>query len=305
MPTPSLPTGPQAVDSVVDVTLSSFKTDVVEASKKALVLISFWASWEASGKQINATLEKMARTTGAFKLAKIDVDKNRPVVQQMGVQEIPAVYAIHKGRPIDAFSGALPEAQIKAWIDRLLKATGTESEEKTAQENALKKAQDLLAAGESASAAALYSTILENLPDNAAAWAGLAACAMKEGHIEKARQVLESVPPEIVKDTVFDSVRTSLELADQAKDAPQTEELEQRLAKNPLDHAARFDLALATYAQGRREEAVDHLLEIVRRDRKWNDDGARKQLVKFLEAFGADDPLTLSTRRRLSSLLFS
>ena len=310
MPLSSLPsssTQPAADAAVKDVTLANFKTEVLEASRTVLVLVVFLATWDASSKQLTSLLEKLARaSTGAFRLAKIDIDRNQPIAQQMGVQEIPAVFAFYKGRPIDAFSGALPEAQIKAWLDPLLKTTGAGGEEKASLDAAFKQAADHLAAGDSDAARAIYTDILGLEPENATAYAGLARCLMEEGDVSKARKMLEAAPASIAKDKAFDSVRASIELAEQVRQSKgQSAEIEAKLAKDPADHQARFDLALAYYAAGRNEDAVEQLLEIVRRARTWNEDAARKQLVKFFEAFGVTDPLTVSARKRLSSLLFS
>lgn len=307
--TPSSSVPPATDNAVKDVTLASFKADVLEASKQALVLVDFSIARDPSCKQLTAMLEKLVRASkGAVRLAKIDVERNQSIAQQMGVQSVPSVFAFSQGRPVDAFAGALPEAQVKSWIEHLLKAMGGPplDEEKAGLETALKQAADFLAAKDIATARSIYADILDMEPENAPAYAGLVRCFVEEGDAVHARQVLDAAPAAIAKDKALDSVRAALELAEQAgKGAGQTAELEARLAQNQADHQTRFDLALAYYAAGRREEAVDQLLEIVRKARTWNEDAARKQLVKFFEAFGAADPLTLSARRRLSSILFS
>jgi putative thioredoxin len=305
----SSPSAPQASDDAVrDVTLASFKADVLEASKQVLVLVAFWATWDGACQQLTAVLEKIARASkGTVKLAKVDVESNQPIAQQMGVQSVPSVFAFSQGRPVDAFAGALPEAQIKAWIDQILKASGgAVDEEKAGLETALKQAADFLAAKDTSMARSIYADIYDMDSANAPAYAGLVRCFIEEGELADARQMLDAAPAEMAKDKALDSVRAALELAEQAgAGAGQTAELEAKIAQNPADHQTRFDLALAYYAAGRREDAVDQLLEIVRRARTWNEDAARKQLVKFFEAFGATDPLTLSARKRLSSILFS
>jgi len=294
--------------SVRDVTLATFKADVLEASKTALVLVDFWATWCEPCKQLTPLLEKLARASkGAVKLAKIDVDRNQPLAQQMGVQSVPSVFAFYAGRPVDGFAGALPEAQVKTWIDQLLAQTGAVGgDEKAGLETALKQASEFVAARDIATARAIYTDILDMEPTNAPSYAGLVRCLIEEGNAPGARQLLDAAPPALLKDKAFEPVRAALELMEQAgQSVGQAAEFEAKLAANPADHQARFDLALAHYAAGRREEAVDQLLEIVRRARTWNEDGARKQLVKFFEAFGNSDPLTLSARKRLSSIMFS
>jgi putative thioredoxin len=302
---PAIPT--VAPDHAVkDVTMATFVADVIEASKTSLVLVDFWATWCGPCKQLTPVLEKLARESkGAVKLAKIDIDKNQPIAQQMGVQSVPSVFAFYQGRPVDAFTGALPETQIKTWIADLLKQTGAAADDKPGLELAYEQAAEHLATKDIAIARAIYVDILDMEPVNAVAHAGLVRCLIEEGKSAEARQMLDKIPADIAKDKVFAPVRAALELAEQASQAGTAAELEAKLVQNPADHQARFDLALAHYAAGQREEAVDQLLEIVRRARSWNEDAARKQLVKFFEALGVMDPLTISARKRLSSLLFS
>jgi putative thioredoxin len=299
---------PLAPDAIKDVSLSTFKADVLEASLTSLVIVDFWATWCGPCKQLTPVLEKIAHESkGTVKLAKIDVDKNQPIAQQMGVQSIPAVFAFFQGRPVDGFAGALPEAQVKAWVDQLVKQTGSTGDpEKEDLESALAQAADFLLQKDFATAAAIYTDILDREPLNALAYAGMARCLIEQGDTVKARDMVEKAPAEIAKDKALVPLKTALELAEQAgKEAGQAADLEAKLLQNPDDHQTRFDLALAHYASGQREQAVDDLLEIVRRSRSWNEDAARKQLVKFFEVFGVMDPLTVSARKRLSSILFS
>ena len=294
-------------NAVKDVTLASVKADVLDASKQALVLVDFWAIHSPACKQLTPLLEKIALASkGAIKLAKIDVDRNAQIAQQLGVQSLPSVFAFYQGSPVDAFAGALPEAQVKAWVDQLLKSTGAGGEEKAGLDTALQQAADFLAVNDIATARAIYVDILDMEPDNAPSYAGLVRCLIVEGDVPKARQMLDAAPPALAKDKAFEPVRALLELAEQIRTGTGgLVELESKHAQNPTDNQIQFDLALACYAADRREDAVDHLLEIVRRARSWNEDAARKQLVKFFEAFGASDPLTVSARKRLSTLLFS
>ncbi len=294
--------------TVKDVSLQTFMKDVIEASRTSLVVVDFWAPWCGPCKQLGPALEKVVKSyKGAVRLAKIDIDKNPQIAQQMRVQSIPAVFAFFQGQPVDGFMGALPESQIKAWIDKLVKALGKAIQ--GGPENydaALKQAAELLASGDSETAEAIYADILAEDHENAAAYAGVLRCFLARGETDKAREGLANAPEVMAKDKAFDSIRTSLELADQASEASGSlGELKAAVEKNPTDHQARFDLALAYFAAGEREAAVDELLEIVQRDRKWNDEAARKQLVKLFESFGHMDPLTVSARKRLSSILFA
>jgi len=303
------PDAPAAADPVKDVNLANFMADVIEASRDRLVVVDFWAPWCGPCKQLGPVLEKVVRSyKGAVLMAKVDIDQNPEIAQQMRVQSIPAVFAFFRGQPVDAFMGAQPEAQIKSWLERLLKATagaGAAMPDNAGLDTALKQAEDFLAKGDTAAAQSIYTDILDMDPSNAPAYAGLLRCLVALGDVERAKQMLEKAPAEIAKDKALDSVRTAIELAGQAAQSGSAAELEAKLNQNPADHQARFDLALAHYAAGQKEQAVDQLLEIVRRNRSWNEDGARKQLVKLFEAFGPADPLTISARKRLSSILFS
>lgn len=295
---------------VKDVDLSSFMKEVIEASKTQLVIVDFWATWCGPCKQLTPVLEKLTRTyKGAVRLAKVDIDRNPEIAQQMGIQSVPAVFAFHQGRPVDGFMGALPEAQVKAWIDRLVAATGAKpaaDEDAFDVASALKQAEEFLAAKDIKMAEAVYAEVLDVEPNNGDAFAGTLRCLMLENKIDEAKAILAKASPELAKHKALDAVRAAIELAEQgAQNAGAAVELEEKVKNNPADHPSRYDLALACYASGNKEGAVDHLLEIVRRDRKWNDEAARKQLVKFFEALGPTDPLTLSARKRLSSILFA
>ena len=306
-PTSVQPTATATVDPIKDVGLDTFMVDVIEVSKKHLVVVDFWAPWCGPCKQLGPMIEKVVRSyNGAVLLAKIDIDQNPEIAQQMGVQSIPAVFAFYQGRPVDGFMGALPETQIKSWIERVMKTANIPLP--AIAENydaALKYAADFLAAGDVAAAHEIYTDIITEDPLQPIAYAGLVRCLTTMGKLENARTMLQNVPEKMSKDKAIDSARAALELAEQAGQGGSVSDLEAKISQNSADYQARFDLALAYYAAGQKQEAVDALLEIVRLNRGWNDDAARKQLVKFFEAFGIMDPVTVAARKRLSSLLFA
>jgi len=293
---------PQAGDGLIsETTTQTFVKDVIEESKNQPVLIDFWAPWCGPCKQLTPVLEKAVKAAkGKVKLVKMNIDENPEIPGQMGIQSIPAVIAFVDGQPADGFMGALPESQINQFLERLTKgAVGAE------EKDFLAAAEAALAEGDHAGAAAIYSQMLAEDSANVAALAGLARAYVGVGQIEQAKEIFAQIPEAKRGEAVATAARAAIELAEQSQSIGPIGELEQTVAANPKDHQARFDLAVALNAKGQREAAVDHLIEIVKRDRNWNDDAARKQLVQFFEAWGPTDEATVDGRRRLSSVLFS
>ena len=287
--------------AIKDATTQSFMKDVIEESKNQPVLVDFWAPWCGPCKQLTPVLEKAVKAAkGKVKLVKMDIDKHPEVPGQMGIQSIPAVIAFYNGQPVDGFMGALPESQVTEFLQRVTKGKVAPEER-----DLLKEADAALAEGDAAGAAALYGELIAQDAANVAALAGLAKSYLLVEDLEKAKQTLDLVPEAKRNDSAVAAARAALDVAEQAQKVGPVEELERKVAADPLDHQARFDLATGLNAAGKRTEAADHLLAIVKRDRKWNDDGARKQLVQFFEAWGPMDEATLDGRKKLSSLFFS
>ncbi|MEX0752754.1 MAG: thioredoxin [Xanthobacteraceae bacterium] len=290
-----------ADDVVRDTTTQTFMKDVIEESRRQPVLVDFWAPWCGPCRQLTPLLEKAVRAAkGKVKLAKMNIDEHPAIPGQMGIQSIPAVIAFVNGQPADGFMGALPESQVTGFIERLLKQPVADD-----GKDVLKEADAALTRGDVAGAASLYAQILANDSGNVAALAGLVRAYVQTGAIDQAKQTLALVPEAKQNDPAVTAARAALELAEQARAVGPIAELEKKVAENALNHQARFDLAVALNAKGKRQEAADHLLQIVKRDRKWNDDGARKQLVQFFEAWGPADPASVEGRKRLSSILFA
>jgi putative thioredoxin len=292
---------PAADGLVKDVTTQSFMKDVIEESKRQPVLVDFWAEWCGPCKQLGPVIENAVKAAkGKVKLVKMNIDEHPQIPGQMGIQSIPAVIAFVNGQPVDGFMGALPEGQVSDFIARITKdKLGGEAQD------LLKTAEEMLAAGNAVEAVEIYNEILREEPTSVPALAGLARAYVMTGALEQAKQTLALVPEAKHNDAAVVAARSALEVAEQAKSVGPVGELEQKVAANPQDHQARFDLAVALNAAGKRDEAAEHLLQIVKRDRKWNEDGARKQLVQFFDAWGPTDEATVNGRRKLSSVLFS
>ena len=291
-------------DLIKETTTQTFVKDVIEESKRQPVLIDFWAPWCGPCRQLTPMLEKAVKNAkGKVKLVKMNIDEHPAIPGQMGIQSIPAVIAFVGGQPADGFMGAVPESQVNAFIEKLTQGVPAAGEPNIAE--VLKEADAVLAEGDAATAAQIYAEVLAIDPTNIAALAGLAKCYVTTGAIEQAKQTIAMVPESKRNDAAVKAVQATIDLAEQAQSVGPIAELEQKVAANPLDHQARFDLATALNAMGKRAEATEQLLQIVKRDRKWNDDGARKQLLQFFDAWGGTDEATVEGRKRLSTILFS
>ena len=298
----SLDQGASPANAAKDVTTASFRADVIAASARRPVLVDFWAPWCEPCKQLGPALEKaVADSGGKVALVKMNIDEHPQIPGQLGIQSIPAVIAFDKGQPIDGFVGALPESQVRGFIERLVGPLTGGADELIAQ------AQAAAAAGDAASAAALYSQVLAEDETHAKAIAGLAKLHVDAGDLEQAKGVLSLAPapaPGKDPDPALAAVLAALHVAEQAAELGDLAPLERKVAADPADNQARLDLAIALNANGRRDEAADHLLAILKRERKWNDEAARKQLLQFFEAWGLMDPASIAARRKLSAMLF-
>jgi putative thioredoxin len=301
---------PQAVpaDLIKDSDQTKFAKDVLETSRTVPVIVDFWAPWCGPCKTLQPMIEKVVKEAkGKVKLVKIDIDKNQMLAQQLRIQSIPAVYAFFGGRPVDGFMGAVPESEVKGFVDRLIQASGGATEDPGAVQIAelLEQAKAAVAQNDMDTAAQVYSEILGAEPTNVTALAGLARYQVSIGDMEQAKELLAQIPAKEKAHADVVVAQAAIDLAEKAKEAGPVDDLKAKAAANPKDFQSRLDLAMAYWAGAQKQEAIDELLAMIKLDRAWNEGAARQQLLKFFEALGFTDPLSVDGRKRLSTILFS
>ena len=300
-----LSAAPQPGDLIKDSSEAEFMTDVIEASQTVPVIVDFWAPWCGPCKTLGPQLEAaVTAAKGAVKMVKVNVDEAQMLAGQLQIQSIPTVYAFFKGQPVDGFQGALPGSEIQAFIDRVITASGGEAPGDQL-DDAVAAAEDMLAEGAAVDAAQTFAAILGEDPNHAGAYGGLVRAHIAMDDLDQAEAVLNGAPAEIASSAELEAAHAQLELARQAANTGPVAELQTKVDADPDDHQARYDLAQALYSAGDGQAAVDHLLEIFRRDREWNDGAAKAQLFTIFDALKPNDPVVLNGRRKLSSMIFA